>query len=247
GRIPAEIIIENISPRTKVVSVSAVQFLSGYKTDLKSIGKYCRENDIFLVVDGIQALGADEINVEEMKIDALASGGLKWLMAPLGVGFLYLNDRTLKNFTPVRTGWFSVEDPWDLLNYNQPWLKNALRLEDGTPNMLGITGLNASLKTLLDIGILNISRHIQMLTSQLIEMIQSEKKFQLYTSIKSNERAGIITFKTREQMDSEKLIMELKQENISVSFREGFIRMAPHYYNTPEEVHIAFEEIRKRI
>jgi len=247
GTLPVELIKKNITHQTRVISVSAVQFLSGYKSDLAEIGRLCREKELFFVVDGIQGLGVTDIDVEGMNIDALATGGHKWLMSPLGIGFLYLNERILENFTPVRTGWFSVEEPWDLLNYDQPWLNGALRLEDGTPNMLGIAGMNASLENLLHIGIGNISARVQKLTGFLVDLIQNDSRFNLFTSSDSKMRAGIVTFSTKAEVDGDKLIGELKNEKISISHRQGFLRIAPHYYNTHEELQHVFEEICSRL
>lgn len=247
GTLPVELIEKKITQRTRVIALSAVQFLSGYKSDLVEIGRLCREKDILFVVDGIQGLGVTEIDVSAMNIDALATGGHKWLMSPLGVGFLYLGERILENFTPMRTGWFSVEEPWDLLNYDKPWLTNAQRLEDGTPNMLGITGMNASLNNLLNIGIETISAGVQELTGSLIDQIQNDSRIELYTSPKPSERAGIVTFKTRMELDGDQLINELKEDKISISYREGFLRIAPHYYNTHEELQHVYEEICSRV
>ena len=247
GKIPVSIIEKNITDNTKVIAISAVQFLSGYRADLKKIGEICKKRDIFFAVDGIQALGAVEINVSECNIDVLASGGHKWLMSPLGAGFLYLSEAVLDLLTPVRTGWFSVSEPWELLNYNQPWLQNALRLEAGTPNMLGIAGMRASLENLLDTGIPEVSKRIQYLTTHLIGTIQSHSAFSLYTSHDDSERAGIVTFKPAKDFNGDLLIERLKKEKISISHREGFLRIAPHYYNTYEEIDTAFETICRLI
>jgi len=247
GTIPVSIIEENITDKTSVIAISAVQFLSGYLADLKRIGALCKTHNIFFVVDGIQALGAVDINVSECNIDVLASGGHKWLISPLGAGFLYLNKPTLEVLTPVRTGWFSVREPWELLNYDQPWLQNALRLEAGTPNMLGITGMRASLKNLHDTGIAEVSNRINSITGYLIEIIQSHPSFSLYTSSVDSERAGIVTFKPVSDFDGDLLIENLKKEKISISHREGFLRMAPHYYNTCGEIETAFEMICRLI
>lgn len=247
GTLPVDLIKKNITQRTKVISVSAVQFLSGFKSDLSEIGRLCREKEIFFIVDGIQGLGVTDIDVEGMKIDALATGGHKWLMSPLGIGFLYLSEHVLENFTPVRTGWFSVEEPWDLLNYDQPWLSGALRLEDGTPNILGIAGMNESLENLLHIGIGNISARVQKLTGFLVDLIQNDSRFNLYTISDPKMRAGIVTFGTNADIDGDQLINELKNLKISISHRQGFIRIAPHYYNTREELQHVFEEICSRV
>ena len=135
-----------ITPNTKLVSISAVQYLSGFRADLKHIGELCSSNDTYFVVDGIQALGATPIDVQACKIDALATGAHKWLMSPMGIGFLYLSEGMQAVLEPYKTGWLSVEDPWELSKFEKAWLPINQHLETGTPNIIGISGLGSSLK-----------------------------------------------------------------------------------------------------
>ena len=86
GRIPLERVMETIDNRTRVVSISSVQFASGFRTDLATLGEYCQSKGVFLCVDAIQSLGAFPIDVQAMKIDFLAADGHKWLCAPEGAG-----------------------------------------------------------------------------------------------------------------------------------------------------------------
>src|SRR5690625_5681985 len=95
---------ESITPQTRMLSISAVQYLNGFKADLKTIGEICGARDIYFIVDGIQAVGAVPIHVIEYGIDALSSGGHKWLMFPAGTGIRYLSDTLAERLHPYTTG-----------------------------------------------------------------------------------------------------------------------------------------------
>ncbi|MEX2600564.1 MAG: aminotransferase class V-fold PLP-dependent enzyme [Balneolaceae bacterium] len=243
-RITAEEIWNAITPNTRMVTVSAVQYLGGYRADLRKIGELCRQENLLFVVDGIQALGADSIDVQDTQIDALATGGHKWLMAPMGIGFLYLSDRLMNLLEPVHIGWRSVEQPWELTRFDQPWRETADRFETGTPNMSGITGLNASLNLLLEVGISDIEQHLKLLTRHASNHIKELAGCTVVTPMGESERAGILSFRLPEGEDPEELVRKLKQEKFILSSREGRIRIAPHFYNTIYEVDELFARIR---
>lgn len=243
GKITPEQIEAAITPKTKMVSISAVQYLTGYRADLKNIGELCRSHNIFFVVDGIQGLGAVPIHVEEMHIDALGSGGHKWLMSPMGIGFLYLSEKLAAELKPYKTGWLSVTDPWDLSNFDQPWLPVSNHLETGTPNMLGITGLGASLKTYHKWSGERISKQVLKLSTHIIESLQKYPGVDILTPVKENERAGIVTFSSQNHPNPDETVQDLKKKKITISARKGMFRLAPHYYNTTEEIDFALEQI----
>ncbi len=117
GIVTSDQIINSIKPETKLVSVSFVQFLSGYKIDLEKIGKYCRTNDIIFCVDGIQGIGAMRIDVKKCKIDFLSCGTQKWLLGMQGLAFIFVDEDFQKKMIPANVGWLSVENAWNLLDY----------------------------------------------------------------------------------------------------------------------------------
>lgn len=227
-----------ITSKTKLISVSAVQYLSGFRADLQAIGNLCSSNDILFVVDAIQALGATPVDVQSCKIDALGTGAHKWLMSPMGIGFLYLSDKMSGLIEPYKTGWLSVEDPWELSEYEKSWLPASQHLETGTPNLLGISGLGASLKVFEDIGTNNIQQHILHLSGYAIDHLKSKSGLNVITSEDASRRLGIVTFssETLNKNDMDSIIHNLKEEQITISAREGYFRMSPHFYNTKEEI-----------
>jgi len=243
GRITHQMIKKAITQKTKMVSISFVQYLNGFRADLKSIGEICKANGIYFVVDGIQGLGAVALSVEKYNIDALASGCHKWLMSPMGISFLYLSEKLSNNIKPYKTGWLSVEEPWEMSEFNKPWLPVSQHLETGTYNMLGIVGLHASLKHLLEIGIETVQYEILKHSNFLISKLSNKEYVELLTPTAPHERAGIVTFKRRGEKSAEKIVNGLKSRKITISTRKGFIRISPHYYNTEEELQTALDAI----
>jgi cysteine desulfurase / selenocysteine lyase len=241
--ITAEMIEKHITPKTKLVSLSAVQFLSGYRADLEAIGKLCHEKNILFIVDAIQCLGAFQIDVQKCRIDALASGGHKWLMSPMGLGFLYTSPALAGKLKPYKTGWLSVEKPWDLFRYEQEWLPFSGHLETGTPNMIGITGLGASLKMFNELGHDFVSERILNLTGHLISRLSESGKVSLFSPGNDLHRAGIVSFSIDGPKDLEPVINRLKEEKITISAREGLLRIAPHFYNTTAEIDKVLEKL----
>ncbi|MCG2590199.1 aminotransferase class V-fold PLP-dependent enzyme [Rhodohalobacter sulfatireducens] len=243
GRITPEIIENAITSKTKMVSISFVQYLNGFRADLKSIGEICKANGIYFVVDGIQGLGAMPLSVQDCNIDALASGCHKWLMSPMGISFLYLSEKLSNNMKPYKTGWLSVEEPWEMSEFNKAWLPVSQHLETGTYNLLGIVGLHASLKYLLEIGIEAVQFEILKHSNFLISKLSNKEDVVLLTPNSPHEHAGIVTFKRKGEKSAEKIVNDLISRKITISARKGFIRISPHYYNTEEELQTALEAI----
>lgn len=240
GTVPVERIEAAVTSRTRMVAISAVQFLSGWRSDMEAIGALCRRHDLLFVVDGIQAAGATPVDVQRWGADAFATGGLKWLMAPMGIGFLYLSDRLCSRLATPDPGWLSVEEPWDLLRYDQSLRTDAGRFEGGVTNIPGIYGLDATLGLLLETGIDRIFRQILDCNHLLREGIHDtgleRAGLTPYTSTDPARQSGILTYDLPAAIDHEALENTLRKEGIFVSIRNNKLRFSPHGYNTPEEI-----------
>ncbi len=240
GTIPVDRLEAALTPRTRMVAISAVQFLSGWHADMEAIGRLCREHDIWFVVDGIQAAGVTPVDVQRWQADAFATGGLKWLMAPMGIGFLYLSDRLCERLKTPDPGWLSVLEPWELLRYDQPLRTDATRFEAGVANIPGIYGLNAAVGLLLDTGIERIYGQVRRLVSQLREGIRlnglEAGGLTPFTSDDPFRQSGILTYCLPESIDHEALEAAFRSEGIFVSIRDKKLRFSPHGYNTDEEI-----------
>jgi len=245
GMVTPEMVQSSITQNTKLVSISAVQYLNGFRADLEGIGTICKEKDIWFVVDGIQALGASAINVQSACIDALATGGHKWLMSPMGTGFLYLSEKLSKSMTPSKTGWLSVEEPWELTNFDQPWVPVNQHLETGTMNMAGIFGMHASLNMFLDIGVEIIRQELLRLTDELMKMLKNRSGVTIVTPVDRKNRSGILTFSRESDDFPDNVVRSLKDQKIIISAREGLYRIAPHFYNTTDELEYTINQLFK--
>jgi selenocysteine lyase/cysteine desulfurase len=242
GVVTAEQIINSIRPETKLVSVSFVQFLSGYKIDLEKVGNYCRLNSIKFCVDGIQGIGAMRIDVKKCKIDFLSCGTQKWLLGMQGLAFIYVDEELQKKMYPANVGWLSVENAWNLLDFKLDLKTSANVFQGGTLNAFGIYAFNTSLKLFKDFGFDNIQSEVLSNTKYLIEKIKSIGMDCVLGNSDSQELAGIVTIKPG---DPKKVFEGLEKKKIFCSLREGFIRFAPHFYNTHNEINIVVEELQK--
>lgn len=221
-----------VDQRTRVVAASSVEFLTGFRNDLQSIGELCKTRGIYFVVDGIQSLGAIPLDVAKCHIDLLSCGGPKWLMGPCGQGFLFCRRELIEEMQPDYAGATSVVDFLNFRDYDLTFLSDARRFELGTPNLVGMVGLMTSVNLLLEVGIEEIQRWTLHLTDVLIEDLQ-ERGYQIASCLRPEHRSAIVSFPTPNvEADYEKLIAH----QIIVSLRENYIRVSPHGYNTEEEV-----------
>ncbi|MCS6809312.1 MAG: aminotransferase class V-fold PLP-dependent enzyme [Bacteroidota bacterium] len=231
--------------RIKIVALSAVQFLSGYRADVAAIGEICRQYHALFIVDAIQAAGAVPLDVQAMHIDALAAGGQKWLMAPTGIAFLYVTEELQHRIEQAHLGWLSVESPWDFFRYDQPLQASAKRYENGTINFIGILGLLASLEMLLELTPEAIERHILQLTEYLLAELPLLGIFSHVSTFAPQHRSGIVSAVLNDPTQGERIVEKLAQRSIRISLREGRLRFSPHCYNTIEEIQGALAALRE--
>jgi selenocysteine lyase/cysteine desulfurase len=235
GRLETEELINLIDDRTRVIAISQVQYASGFRADLELLGRAARSVDGLLVVDVIQAMGVIPTNVEAELIDVAAGACHKWLLTPEGVGVLYLSDRARERIEPTLVGWVSVPNPEDYQNFEQGWNHGALAWETGTAPTALIHGLEASLKLLTDTGSERIAAYLEELTDYLCERLD-RNQYQIVSSRRSGEKSQIVCIRHRQGISPMTLYSQLKQRNIITAPRGDRLRIAPHFYNTPEEI-----------
>lgn len=232
GRVTPDMVQAAITDHTRLFSISQVQFLGGYRADLSAMGRICREQDVFFVVDGIQGVGVSPLHVEQDEIDALACGGHKWLMWPMGVAFLYLSPRLMERLRPVHAGWLSVRNAWDLFDYRLDFVDSAGRFELGTLNWMGISMAAPMLARFHELGLRNINHRILDLTGRLMDGL-ADQELDLVTPRENNERAGIVSIRLT---DPEQTLAELTERDIFAAVREGVLRFSVHATNNEADV-----------
>ncbi len=234
GRIQIEDITSAIDENTQAVTISHVEFTSGFRNDIRAIGEICKERDIWFVVDAIQSLGVIDVDVKSAYVDILAADGHKWLLAPEGAAIFYCANDKLERLINTNIGWASVVNPRDFLNYNLTQKPDATRFEEGSYNSVGLYGLKAAIELLLEVGISNIKTHILQITADLIQGLE-DKGYRVITPTHNSERAGIVSFESERNTPAE-LFEMLSQENIITAERGRGLRVSPHFYNTESEI-----------
>ncbi len=233
GRVLPEDIAGAMDRRTRLVSLSLVSFATGNRVDLPAIAQLCEERGVLLNVDAIQGLGAVRFDVRQAGAHFVGAGVHKWLMGPHGVGLLYIRRDVLDRLTPASANWASVVNRDDYLNYGQPWIESAARVEGSTRNMSGLVAFDAVLSMILEVGIARIEARIMQLTDRLIAGLLA-KGYELVSSTEPHERSGIVSFKPRG--DPAELLVRAQAEGIVIAVRVGAIRVSPHFYNTEDEI-----------
>ena len=234
GRIHVEDIAAAIDERTRVLTISHVEFASGFRNDIAALGELCRERDIWFVVDAIQSLGVIEVDVKSCNVDILAADGHKWLLAPEGAAIFYCADEKQEQLINTNVGWASVVNPRDFLNYDLTQKPDATRFEEGSYNSVGLYGLKAAIGLLHDIGIRDIEAHVLELTARLIAGLKA-KGYRVVTPNGDAARAGIVIFESEQHTPTEIYEM-LYTENIVTAERGSGVRVSPHFYNTTSEI-----------
>ena len=234
GCIHIEDIASAIDARTRALTISHVEFASGFRNDIQALGDLCREYNIWFIVDAIQSLGVIEVDVKSCNVDILAADGHKWLLAPEGAAIFYCADEKRERLINTNIGWSSVVNPRDFLDYDLTQKPDATRFEEGSYNSVGLYGLKAAIDLLLDIGIPIIEGRVLELTKRLIGGLEA-KGYRVITPKTDSDRAGIVIFES-EQYTSSEIYKELHAENIITAERGSGVRVSPHFYNTTSEV-----------
>lgn len=235
GRVPLERLIEAIDSRTRVVAISSVQFASGFRTDLATLGEYCESKGVLLCVDAIQSLGAFPIDVRAMHIDFLAADGHKWLCAPEGAGIFYVRKELQGHLRPTTIGWMSMKEPFNFTGYRFEFADSAQRYDSGSYNLAGIYALGGALELVEEIGVENIARRVIELTDRLTTGLR-EKGYRVVSSRAPSEASGIVAF-ISDLHDHDQIQKHLQTEHrIVISVRCGRLRASPHYYNSQREI-----------
>jgi selenocysteine lyase/cysteine desulfurase len=234
GRVGQEAILRALTPRTRVVTVSFVQYLSGFRLDLEKLGQACAAHGCLLFVDAIQGLGAFPVDVKKSNIAGLAADSHKWMLGPEGAALLYVNRQVMEWITPSEVGWTTVRHWSDFSRRELSWRDDARRYECGTLNTAGIYGLGAAVNLLLEVGIPNIAERVLDLTDRLRSGLLAQGHSVFGPRVRE-EASGIVSFVPR-QGTAEHLLNLFLAHGVQVAARGGMVRIAPHFYNTEGEI-----------
>ena len=248
GEVRGEIIVEDVEKyvddKTVAIAISHVEYVNGFRHNLRDFAQIAHDHDAFLIVDAIQSLGTIPVDVDKEGIDFLTASCYKWLLGPAGAGYLYIRKELIERFEPPFIGWASVNPEvfetiefWEIKQLNLS--STASRYEVGSPSFCCFAGAAVAIKFLLDIGINSIQSRILSLTELLMDSIE-DAGFQLTSPREQQHRSGIVHFlvdRAQEKAD------KLKSKGIIVSARSNGLRVSPHFYNTEKEIERLVQEL----
>jgi cysteine desulfurase/selenocysteine lyase len=257
GTITADIFRQYIDEQTKLIILASVQEINGYRCDVKAIADLAHRYGAYLAVDGVQEVGAMEINVKESGVDFYCAGSKKWIGSPYGMGFLYVRSEVVDVLSPPYDSYFNIVLPKQYEDYSS-YLENPFRSPfdecnivstaqkfeiGGYRNYLGIIGLAKAIEILLRQDTKAIEEKIIVLNRRVTEGL---RKLGIETeSPKDREHMSStvsfnLGFKNGNSSEEKKLVNFLLSRNIIVSLRcstgTGGIRVSMHYYTTEEEI-----------
>ncbi|MHA1911772.1 MAG: aminotransferase class V-fold PLP-dependent enzyme [Candidatus Kariarchaeaceae archaeon] len=233
GILLPEQFAEAIDNKTKLVTLSLVQFSNGFRAPVEEIGKIVHEEEALFLIDGIQGLGVMPVDVKKMGFDAITAGAYKWMMGPFNSGFLWVKEDLIPKLTTTMVGWWSDLDPMEMSYHTFRPAMNATRFQT-SPVSETVTFAESIRFLKDDIGIDHIYQNVLSVTDYLIkEAINAELTFN--TPLDKKYRSGVISLNVPNR-DITGIADFLAERKIAVSERKGAIRVSVHGYNTNEDI-----------
>lgn len=233
GETPEQALMALCDRRTRVLAISAVQYTHGLRLNLEQLGTFCRKHNILFCIDAIQQLGVIPFDAQACQADFVIADGHKWLLGPEGLGIFYSRSEARERLQLTQYGWHMVEDSSNYLAETFTPAHSARRFECGSPNMLGIHALEASLQLLLDTGVRTIWQQVSQKIDQLAEALRHIDKVNIISDLSPQHRSGILTFSAGSHANTQ-IWQAFQQQQIMAAERGGGLRLSPHFY-TPEE------------
>ena len=232
GKYPVKTIEKSLTRDVKVLVTSYVQYDTGFRQDLKAVGRLCRGKGVVFVVNATQALGAMPVDVKKAKIDFMVFSCFKWTMAGYGAAGLYASKAQLAKIRFPEAGWRSVAAPEKMDNRASAMKKEASAVETGCPHFPSIFALGASLKLLSGLGINNIQSRIFELNDYLEKGLRSISAVTA-TPLDRACRSGITVIKARRPAAA---VEKLAKAGILTAARGAGIRVSLHFYNNRRDI-----------
>ncbi len=240
-----------ITPDTRVFCATWVHSFSGRTIDIEALGAICRAHDVTFIANTTQAIGTRPFDASALPVDAITNVGFKWLCGPYGTGFCWIKKSLLQDLTYNQAYWLSLQTAEDLSKPRQitslPDLPPTSKMYDvfGTANFFNYVPWTASLKYLLEVGVERIQAHDQMLVQHLIDNL-NKSKYGVLSPEAGEARSNLTLISHTEPEKNQDIYEYLRANNVHIAFRRGNLRIAPHLYNSIEDIELLLTLLDER-
>lgn len=221
-----------IDPRTRALVLSSALFATGLRPDLAAAGRLCRERGLLFVVDASQTLGVFALDVQATGIDLLVCAGDRWLLGAPGSGFLYCRQALLDTLQPgAYVGPAGTRDPYGQDGYNFTLLPDARRFQLSRDEPMAVVALHAALDLLHEVGLVAVGQRVRDLTELLVSDLR-DRGFHLRLPAPPL-RGGMVVL---DLPDPARARARLEAARVVATLRGARLHLAPHFYNTEQDV-----------
>jgi kynureninase len=240
--VPTERLLAAIDEETLLVPISHVIFRSAFINDAKAIIERAHRVGAMVVLDVFQSLGTVPVDVQELNVDFACGGVLKWLCGGPGVGYLYVRPDLGTKLEPTFTGWSAHENSFEFavgaIRYTDP----PYRFLNGTPHIPALEACLPGVRIIKEVGVQRIREKSKRQTARLIELADRHG-WRVNTPRDPEKRGGTVSI---DMPDSQEVSRELLRRKIMIDWRpKAGVRMAPHFYNTDDEIQSAIQAVEE--
>ncbi len=231
--IPTACYEQAVDEKTRIVPLTHVSFVNGFRSDVAAIAKIAHTQGALLFLDGYQDCGTRPVDVKALDVDFYVTGTLKYLLGPPGLGFLYVRRELIETLTPTITSWMAQRDVFAFNTKRLDPSPDARRFEGGSPPIPNIYMARPAIDLLAGIGMDNVAAQIEKLTGAFLKGVRD---LRIASKTPASSVGPLVVLRAT---DAAAVLAKLTARGIAVSTRRDGVRFAVHVYNTLEDVNVA--------
>jgi selenocysteine lyase/cysteine desulfurase len=244
GDDPEGALLAACGPRTRLLSISSVQFATGTRLNVERLGHGLKQRGVLFCIDAIQHIGALPFDVQASQCDFAMADGHKWMCSPEGLGVFYCRAALRPHLKLHAFGWHMLEDSGNYGRHEWQPAATAQRFECGSPNTLGAMALDASLSLLEEVGMERVGNAVLERVKWLEEGLSAISGVQLHSSREAERRSGILTFSI-DGLQATTVWQQLMQNQVVCLPRGPGIRFSPHFYTQSRVIEETLAIVRR--